>query len=208
MPDPGVLARSGADPAALTRAAASRHLLVTRSGPAGGAAHLIVARDDAAALAAATGGVLLDPALARFAEIPARVRPAIPLRAGSAAPAAVRAFVPGEWIRIMGTPAADGLALTTLGLTRLGAPELRVAGLPPYLGQAWARLLHTLAGLLVPALWRDPAALPGEFVLDGEPVGLRYADGALTPVPPPGFTGAEQSWRTHLATALFPAARS
>ncbi|MFD0540826.1 hypothetical protein ACFQY7_50460 [Actinomadura luteofluorescens] len=48
-------------------------------------------------------------------------------------------------IRVVGAEGPDGLTLRTRGLAARGLPELRADGLPPYLGQGWARVLAALA---------------------------------------------------------------
>ncbi|MFB4310642.1 hypothetical protein [Actinomadura sp. GTD37] len=104
-------------------------------------------------------------------------------------------------VRIVGAGGPDGLTLRTVGLAARGLPELRAEGLPPYLGDGWARVLGALARSLA-ATGEPPAELaPG--------VGVRFAeagDGALIPVPPPGRDAAE--WRRDVLLRLFPEARS
>ncbi|NKZ03876.1 hypothetical protein [Actinomadura latina] len=104
-------------------------------------------------------------------------------------------------VRIVGAEGPDGLVLRTVGLAARGLPELRAEGLPPYLGDGWARVLGALARRLA-ATGEPPAELaPG--------VGIGFAeaaDGALLPVPPLGRDTAE--WRREVLLRLFPEARS
>ncbi|WP_131738539.1 hypothetical protein [Actinomadura roseirufa] len=104
-------------------------------------------------------------------------------------------------IRIVGAERPDGLVLRTDGLAARGLPELRAGGLPPYLGQGWARVLGALARRLAAA-----AEVPAELDLaPGVTVRLeRSAEGALVPVPPPGRDLDE--WRRDVLLRLFPEA--
>ncbi|MFB4312764.1 hypothetical protein [Actinomadura sp. 21ATH] len=109
----------------------------------------------------------------------------------------------GAEIRIIGAELADGLELRTRGLAARGRPELRVSGLPPYLGQGWARVLGLLAQRLA-AL--DPAApVPAELALgSGVTIVLDAEDGELVPAPPV----AAPDWHRDVLLALFPSAQS
>lgn len=106
-------------------------------------------------------------------------------------------------VRVVGSEGPDGLTLRTAGLSARGLPELRVSGLPPYLGQGWARVLAALARRLAAA-----AEIPGRVMLGpGVEICLTPADdGALTPVPPPGHDPDE--WRRDVLLRLFPEART
>jgi hypothetical protein len=119
----------------------------------------------------------------------------------------------GTEIRIVGTERPDGLELRTRGLAARGTPELRVSGLPPYLGQGWARVLAAL----VRSLAGVPGDLPGEIALtpEGESgsgtaaiVGLDRQGDDLVVVPPRGFTGRAEDWRRKILLDLFPSAHS
>ncbi|GLZ07058.1 hypothetical protein Acsp03_45240 [Actinomadura sp. NBRC 104412] len=126
----------------------------------------------------------------------------------------------GAEIRIVGTERPEGLELRTRGLAARGRPELRVSGLPPYLGQGWARVLAALAGRLA----RVPAGGPSEPSESHEPyemeltpegeggtpvlIGLKADRGDLVAVPPGGFTGRVEDWRREVLLALFPSAHS
>lgn len=116
-------------------------------------------------------------------------------------------------IRIVGAEGSDGLELRTQGLDALGLPELRVTGLPPYLGQGWARVLAAVARQLA----ADPAARPDLVLPPDVAVHLvENGDGTLTPVRPPTEDGPggghgdadEGDWRRDVLLRLFPAARS
>ncbi|MFC6878371.1 MULTISPECIES: hypothetical protein [Actinomadura] len=122
-------------------------------------------------------------------------------------------------IRIVGAEGSDGLELRTQGLEALGLPELRVTGLPPYLGQGWARVLAAIAGRLA----ADPAERPDLVLPPDVAVHLvENGDGTLTPVRPPSEdghgdgdghedgrgNGDEGDWRRDVLLRLFPAARS
>jgi hypothetical protein len=115
-------------------------------------------------------------------------------------------------IRILGTERPDGLELRTRGLAARGTPELRVSGLPPYLGQGWARVLGALARRLAAV----PGATPAEITLTPENapegasvvVGLERDQDDLVPVPPRGFAGRAEDWRREVLLSLFPSAHS
>ncbi|WP_157430502.1 hypothetical protein [Actinomadura macra] len=112
------------------------------------------------------------------------------------------AGITGE-VRILGAEGPGGLILRTGGLSARGLPELRADGLPPYLGQGWARVLAALAERLAAA-----GEIPGELVLAPDVV-IRLtpaADGTLTPGPPPGRDVGE--WRRDVLVRLFPEARA
>ncbi|MEU8305691.1 hypothetical protein AB0C84_19220 [Actinomadura sp. NPDC048955] len=104
-------------------------------------------------------------------------------------------------IRVVGAEGPDGLTLRTRGLAARGLPELRADGLPPYLGQGWARVLAALARRL---------AATGEIPEELAPgVEIRLApadDGTLAPVPPSGRDLAE--WRRDVLLRMFPEARA
>jgi hypothetical protein len=104
-------------------------------------------------------------------------------------------------IRVVGAEGPEGLSLRTSGLSARGLPELRADGLPPYLGQGWARVLAALAQRLAATGEVPDELAPG--------VGIRLTpaeDGTLEPVPPPGRDLAE--WRRDVLIRLFPEARS
>ncbi|MEU6039309.1 hypothetical protein ABZ801_28290 [Actinomadura sp. NPDC047616] len=115
-----------------------------------------------------------------------------------------RAGTPGE-VRVVGAERPDGLELRTRGLAFRGLPELRAGGLPPYLGQGWARILAALAARV--AVAGGPPAGDVELAPD---VAFRLtSDGDhLVPGPPGGFTGAADEWRREVVLRLFPSARS
>jgi hypothetical protein len=104
-------------------------------------------------------------------------------------------------VRIVGAAGPDGLILRTVGLAARGLPELRAEGLPPYLGDGWARVLGALAQRLA-ATGEPPSELaPG--------VQIRFtegADGALVAGPPPGRDLDE--WCRDVLLRLFPEASS
>ncbi|MFD0683288.1 hypothetical protein [Actinomadura fibrosa] len=106
-------------------------------------------------------------------------------------------------VRITGSEAPDGLTLRTSGLAARGLPELRAAGLPPYLGQGWARVLGLLAQRLA-------AADRGVQEIDLTPdVTVRLVPagaGWLEPAPPPGEDAAV--WRRDVLLRLFPEANT
>ncbi|WP_141578078.1 hypothetical protein [Actinomadura sp. WMMA1423] len=104
-------------------------------------------------------------------------------------------------IRVVGAEGPEGLSLRTSGLSARGLPELRADGLPPYLGQGWARVLAALAQRLAATGQVPDELAPG--------VGIRLApaeDGALTIAPPPGRDLGE--WRRDVLLRLFPEART
>jgi hypothetical protein len=102
-------------------------------------------------------------------------------------------------VRIVGAEGPDGLTLRTSGLSARGLPEFRVDGLPPYLGQGWARVLAAPAQRLA-----STGEIPEE-VAPGVEIHLTSAgDGTLTPVPPPGVDVSE--WRRDVLMRLFPEA--
>lgn len=106
-------------------------------------------------------------------------------------------------VRIVGAEGPDGLTLRTSGLAAGGLPELRVEGLPPYLGQGWARVLAAVAQRLA-AAGEVPAAVT---LGTGVEISLTPAgDGVLTPVPPPGQDGGD--WHRDVLLRLFPEART
>ncbi|WP_433149101.1 hypothetical protein ACQPZ8_10155 [Actinomadura nitritigenes] len=107
-------------------------------------------------------------------------------------------------VRIVGTERPDGLALRTAGLGERGLPELRADGLPPYLGQGWARVLGEAARVLAAAGGR-----PAELALAPDvTVRLRpEEDGAVTLLPPAGHEGGLDEWRRDVVLRMFPAAR-
>lgn len=103
-------------------------------------------------------------------------------------------------VRIVGVEGPDGLTLRTSGLSAKGLPEIRAAGLPPYLGQGWARVLAALARRLA-----ETGEIPGG-IADVEICLTPAEDGTLTPVPPPGREPGE--WRRDVLLRLFPEART
>jgi hypothetical protein len=223
LPRPGLLARGGATPELLDRMRqAGRHLLVEASGPPGWPPrHLFEAMTCGGTLAHLTGGVLIDPLTSR-AVTPASV---------DHAPGGPGGFLPQHSVRISGSTHPDGLHMTTVGLARLGLPELRTLGLPPYLGRAWARLTNSLAYHLVQDLWTDldqtlgltTREVPDELSVTPADVAMAESEdpltayevrvrlwpgtGHLTLVPPRGFAGSESQWRSEVVIMLFPAAR-
>ncbi|GLZ09898.1 hypothetical protein Acsp04_01340 [Actinomadura sp. NBRC 104425] len=115
-----------------------------------------------------------------------------------------RAVTSGE-VRVVGAEHPDGLELRTCGLALRRLPELRAAGLPPYLGQGWARILAALAAR-VAAAGGPP---PGDVQLAPNVAFRLTSDGDhLVPGPPGGFTGAVDQWRREVVYRLFPSARS
>lgn len=107
-------------------------------------------------------------------------------------------------VRIVGSEGPDGLTLRTSGLAARGLPELEVQGLPPYLGQGWARVLGRVARRLAEA----PGEIPAALVLAPD-VEVRLdpaAGGALSVVPPSGRDRDE--WRRDVLLRLFPEARA
>ncbi|MQY03708.1 hypothetical protein [Actinomadura macrotermitis] len=112
--------------------------------------------------------------------------------------------VRGE-VRIVGAERPDGLELRTLGLAERGLPELRATGLPPYLGQGWARVLGAVAQRMAATGLNGPAEVE---VADGVAVLLAAAKGGLAVLPPAGQGGDVQRWRRELVERLFPEAQS
>ncbi|WP_433327867.1 hypothetical protein [Spirillospora sp. CA-294931] len=101
-------------------------------------------------------------------------------------------------VRIVGAEHLDGLELRTQGLVEQGLPELCARGLPPYLGQGWARVLAALAQSLV----AGGAEIPDHVILGtGVRVRLIREGDLLLPVPPDGEPTGE--WRRELVLALF-----
>jgi hypothetical protein len=223
LPQPALLARGGAPAEVLDRMGrAERHLLVEASGPAGWPPrHLFEAMTSGGALAHLTGGVLIDPLTARV------VAP----ESIDHAPGGPGAFLPQHYVRVSAATHADGLRMSTTGLSRLGLPEVRTLGLPPYLGQAWARLTNSLAYHLVQDLWADleetlgltSREVPDELAVTPDDVAMAESENPLTAyearvrlwpgnshltlVPPRGFAGSESQWRSEAVIMLFPAAR-
>jgi hypothetical protein len=111
----------------------------------------------------------------------------------------------GGEVRIVGAERRDGLELRTRGLADRGLPELRAEGLPPYLGQGWARILAELARRVAASGGRPPEEV--ELAPD---VAIRLTPdaGELVAVPPHGFTGPEGDWRREVVLRLFPSAGS
>ncbi|WP_030172851.1 hypothetical protein [Spirillospora albida] len=106
-------------------------------------------------------------------------------------------------VRIIGAESANGLELKTVGLAARGLPEVRMANLPPYLGDGWARVL----GQVVLRLAASPTPPETIELAPGVEVGLAEAgEGHLTPVPPPGHEGALEDWRRDVLVRLFPEA--
>jgi hypothetical protein len=114
-------------------------------------------------------------------------------------------------IRVVGAERPDGLTLRTSGLSARGLPELRADGLPPYLGQGWARVLAALAQRLAATGGIPEEPAPGVEIrltlAPGVEIRLTPADGGtLAPVPPPGRDLAE--WRRDVLLRMFPEARA
>lgn len=109
-------------------------------------------------------------------------------------------------VGIVGAERPDGLELRTRGLASRGLPELCAKGLPPYLGQGWARVLAAVAQRLA----ASPGGGPGELALSPDvAVRLETAeDGSLIPLPPHGHTGTVNEWHRDVLMRLFPAAGS
>ncbi|HEY8479962.1 MAG TPA: hypothetical protein VIL71_09050 [Spirillospora sp.] len=105
-------------------------------------------------------------------------------------------------VRIVGAEGPDGLTLRTSGLSAGGLPELRAEGLPPYLGQGWARVLAALAQRVAAS-----GEVPASITL-GADVEIRLTladDGVLIPGPPPGHG---EGWHRDVVLRLFPEART
>ncbi|MBW8481431.1 hypothetical protein [Actinomadura parmotrematis] len=108
-------------------------------------------------------------------------------------------------VRIVGTERPDGLELRTLGLAARGLPELRTTGLPPYLGQGWARVLGLVAQRMAASGLAGPAEVE---VGEGVAVLLAADRGGLAVLPPAGRARDVQRWRRDLVERLFPEARA
>jgi hypothetical protein len=108
-------------------------------------------------------------------------------------------------VRIVGSERPDGLALRTSGLIEHGLPELSAEGLPPYLGQGWARVLGEAARVF--AASRD---FPMELALAPDVTArLRPDDrGSIMLLPPAGHEGGLDAWRRDVVLRMFPEARS
>ncbi|HLV74618.1 hypothetical protein [Actinomadura hallensis] len=109
-------------------------------------------------------------------------------------------------VRIVGAEGPGGLTLRTTGLAAGGRPELRVEGLPPYLGHGWARVLAAVARRLASS---DHVPSTVTLAPDAETtveISLTPADGGfLTPGPPPGAD--PDGWHRDVLLRLFPEAR-
>jgi hypothetical protein len=212
LPPPALLRRGGAPAVLLDRLARGPHLLVSASyGPGWPPRHLFDTVAYGSELAAATGGILLDPLLARV------VSP----EASTHLPSAREDFVPQHFIRISASPAGNDLEMVTTGLSRLGLPELRTVGLAPYLGQAWAKVTAALSYRLLQEIWggaedlpvellvtaADLAAVTGEESAGEMPVRLEPTVGpCLTLRPRAGVRGPEGFWHRETVMTLFPRA--
>ncbi|GAA1546855.1 hypothetical protein GCM10009678_31850 [Actinomadura kijaniata] len=106
-------------------------------------------------------------------------------------------------VRIVGAERPDGLELRTLGLAVRGLPELRVTGLPPYLGQGWARVLGLVAQRLAASGRRAPTELE---LAEDVTVLLAVDKNGVAVLPPLGFRGPVNDWRRDLLVRLFPEA--
>ncbi|WP_344272846.1 hypothetical protein [Actinomadura napierensis] len=108
-------------------------------------------------------------------------------------------------VRIVGTERPDGLALRTAGLIEHGLPELSAEGLPPYLGQGWARVLGEAARVF--AASRD---YPMELTLPPDVLVRLWPDqhGGIMLLPPADHVGGLDEWRRDVLLRMFPAARS
>ncbi|TDE30674.1 hypothetical protein [Actinomadura sp. 6K520] len=106
-------------------------------------------------------------------------------------------------VRIIGSEGPGGLTLRTSGLSAGDLPELCVPGLPPYLGQGWARVLAALAKRLAAS-----AGVPASITLGADvEISLTPAgDGVLAPGPPPGHDA--DGWHRDVLLRLFPEART
>ncbi|MBO2458577.1 hypothetical protein [Actinomadura violacea] len=107
-------------------------------------------------------------------------------------------------VRIVGTERPDGLALRTAGLNEHGLPELSADGLPPYLGQGWARVLGEAARVF--AATHD---YPMELTLVPDVTVRLWPDqnGGIMLLPPEDYVGGLDAWRRHVVLRLFPEAR-
>ncbi|POM25021.1 hypothetical protein BTM25_36620 [Actinomadura rubteroloni] len=109
-------------------------------------------------------------------------------------------------VRVVGAERPGGLELRTAGLAARGLPEVRVTGLPPYLGQGWARVLGAVAARVAAA---GPVLPVLVEMADG--VELRLVpekDGTLAVVPPPPPPTDVGQWRRDVVARLFPEAAS
>jgi hypothetical protein len=70
-------------------------------------------------------------------------------------------FPAADWIRIVALDDEDVLKLVTLGMTRLGLPELQIGGLSEPLCGSWANILNGLAYTLIVDQWADLEREPG-----------------------------------------------
>ncbi|WP_018655726.1 hypothetical protein [Actinomadura flavalba] len=103
-------------------------------------------------------------------------------------------------VRIVGAERPGGLELRTRGLAERGLPEVRTTGLPPYLGQGWARVLGAVAQRLA----AQGPVLPVALDL-GEGVTVRLVpekEGTLAVVPPEPVPA--DAWRRDVLARLFP----
>lgn len=112
-------------------------------------------------------------------------------------------------VRIVGGEENGGLTLVTRGLTPRWLPELRITGLAPYLGDAWARLL----GALAVELWRitergTVREIPAEIALGAATVGFRLEPGPYLQVTAPAGEPDEAAWQREIVDRTFPAAQS
>lgn len=222
MARPSALAQGGVPFSELSRLSREPHLLVEIEGrPGWPPEHLFGASAEAGALSLLTRGAVLDPLLCRFVSVEAP-------EWGQDEP---EEFHVPQWVRVMGDKDSDGLLMTTRGLSRLGLPELRTAGLPPYLGLAWARILTVVAFRLLQDLWTDLARDPGltereipdempvrpydlALALGQDPrdsydaeVRLRPEAGELALLPPRDYDGPVARWFREATILLFPTAR-
>lgn len=103
-------------------------------------------------------------------------------------------------VRIIGAESANGLELRTVGLAARGLPEVRVQGLPPYLGDGWARVLGQVALRLAAS-----PTLPEKIELapDVTVALVEAGEGHVTPVPPSGHEGPLEDWRRDVLVRLF-----
>jgi hypothetical protein len=222
MPRPSTLVDGGVSFPILSRLTGEPHLLVSMTGPPGWPPeHLFDASAEAGALAIMTEGLMLDPLLARLVSTDGPER---------AQDVPEDFFVP-QWVRVMGSAERSGLLMTTRGLSRLGLPELRTTGLPPYLGLAWARVLTVVAFRLLQDLWQDldrdaglrSREISEEFTIEPYDLALalsqdprdsyevaarlRFGDEHLTLLPPRDYDGPVARWFREATILLFPTAR-